>query len=108
MPVIGALLGRPDGAGEAGFDGTATELLGKLRDICSEAQQRARWFPNTAAAAGTHLRRIAPLLDQRGIAVVRDKTPDRNRTRKTKIFCRSPETLKALRARFGWTKEERT
>ena len=62
VPVIEALLGRPDGSGAEGFDGTATELLDKLKKICTEAQQKARWFPSSASAAGTHLRRIAPLL----------------------------------------------
>ncbi len=52
VPVIEALLGRPDGPGAQGFDGTATELLDKLKKICTEAQQKARWFPSSASAAG--------------------------------------------------------
>lgn len=105
VPVIEAFLGRRDGPDDQGFDGTAGELLDRLRKICTEAQQRARWFPATSSAAGAQLRRIAPLLEERGIAVEAYKMPSRDRTRKTKIYCRSPATLRALRERFGGTSE---
>jgi putative DNA primase/helicase len=101
VPVIEALLGRPDGSGAEGFDGTATELLDKLKKICTEAQQKARWFPNSASAAGTHLRRIAPLLEERSIVVDTYRMTGRDRGRRTKIYCSSGAAFHALRARFG-------
>ena len=105
-PGLQSLLDRAPVAGERGFDGTATQLLDRLRSICSEAQQRQRWFPATPAAAGAQLRRVAPLLEGRGIVVASYKATSRDRTRKIKLHCRSPDVFAALKARLGGAAKE--
>ena len=104
VPVIEALLGRPDGPGEPGFDITATELLDRLRKICTETVQRARWFPNTAAAVGAQLRRIAPLLAERGI--VTEAYRIAHGMRRIKLRCRDTAIFASLAARFRSNREE--
>jgi hypothetical protein len=97
VPVIEELLGR-GGYDLAGFDGTAEELLGKLRGLCSETQQRAKWFPANASQMGTRLRRDAPLLKSRSIDVLHYRE-GRQKTRKIVIRCASQAVFEALRSR---------
>lgn len=98
LPIVEAVLGR-GGFGPVGFDGTAAELLVKLREVTGETQQRARWFPNTPSAVGSQLRRLAPLLEERGIVLDHYKAPNRAKTRKTALRCATPELFEALSAR---------
>lgn len=109
-PGLASLLGRAPAEGERAFDGTATQLLERLRGICNEAQQRQRWFPTTAAAAGAQLRRVAPLLEGRGVVVASYRATGSDRTRKTRLCCRSPDVFGALKKLFGGAPkdEERT
>jgi hypothetical protein len=99
VPVLEVVLGR-SGLRAEGFAGTATELLAKLREVCSESEQKARWFPGTPSHVGSALRRVAPLLRQRGIAFDDDRDADRNRTRRLKLRCVSEAAFEELRARF--------
>jgi putative DNA primase/helicase len=78
--VIEAVLVR-SGLPAEGFAGTASELLAKLPELCSESEQKARWFPSTPSHVGRALRRIAPLLRQREIEFKDDRDTNRNRTR---------------------------
>lgn len=98
VPVIEAVLAL-GGYGPEGFDGTAHDLLGKLKDQCSEAVQRAPWFPKTDAQMGTRLRRDTPLLDSRGIEVVHYKE-GRVKARKILLRCKSEKVFDELRARL--------
>jgi hypothetical protein len=97
VPVIEGLLGR-GGYELAGFDGTAEQLLGKLRELCSEAQQRQKWFPANASQLGARLRRDTPLLESRSILVAHYRE-GRQKTRKIVIRCASQVVFDALRAR---------
>jgi hypothetical protein len=47
---------------EIGFKGSASELLAAIEDHASDAMQKIRTWPRTAAELGGHLRRIAPVL----------------------------------------------
>jgi hypothetical protein len=99
LPFIEALLGRTE-LGAEGFDGTAQDLLAKLNELGSEADRKARWWPNTAALVGSALRRIAPLLRDCGITVDAYKDRDRKRTRRLVLRCRSKAVFEELRARL--------
>jgi len=68
---------RPSTASIAGT--TAADLLDKLNDVCSDADRKQRWFPNTASQVGSALRRVAPLLRSRGI----EFAPHKDRDKKT-------------------------
>jgi len=98
VPLIEFLVGL-GGYGPEGFDGTAHDLLIKLRDQASEVTQRAPWFPKTDAQMGTRLRREVPLLKSRGIIVERYKQ-GRQKTRKLVLRCSSRTIFEALRARL--------
>jgi putative DNA primase/helicase len=108
VPVIEALLGL-GGFGAAGFDGTAHDLLVKLRWQCSETMQRAPWFPKTDAQMGARLRRDTPLLKSRGVLVEHYKQ-GRRKDRKIVLRCLSEKVFDELRARLrseqGATAEE--
>jgi putative DNA primase/helicase len=54
-----------------GWEGTATELLEALSNRVDETRRRQRAWPQTAAAMGNRLERIAPLLERRGLVVTR-------------------------------------
>ena len=99
------VLGRPDGPGAQGFDGTATELLDKPARKKS-APRRSRKPAGSRAvpsAAGIPIcGGIAPLLEERGIVVDTYKNDrPRSRGRRTKVYCSSGAAFEALRARFG-------
>jgi len=98
VPIIEVLLGL-GGFGIEGFDGTAAELLAKLRAQASETTQRAKWFPQNPAQMGTRLRRDTPLLESRGILVEHYKQ-GRRKDRKIVIRCLSERVLDELRARL--------
>jgi putative DNA primase/helicase len=98
VPVIETLLGLFGGYGPEGFDGTAHELLAKLRQQCPDAVQRAPWFPKTNAQMGARLRRDAPLLKSRGIEVAHYKE-GRRKDRKIVLRCISQRVFDELRAR---------
>ena len=97
MPLIEVVVGL-GGYGPEGFDGTAHDLLVKLRDQASEATQRQHWFPKTDAQMGTRLRREVPLLKSRGIVVEHYKE-GRQKTRKIVLRCASEKMLEQLRVR---------
>ncbi|HTT80187.1 MAG TPA: hypothetical protein VMF86_10955, partial [Stellaceae bacterium] len=99
VPAIEAVLVRT-GLLADGFDGTATELLGRLAEVCSEAERRARWYPATAAQIGSALRRIAPLLRARSIEFTAYKDRDKNRTRRIILRCLSDAAYDELRERL--------
>jgi putative DNA primase/helicase len=98
LPALEAVLGRR-GLGPEGFDGTARELLGELREICSEAEQRDRWLPRVESQVGTALRRLAPLLPPRGIVLSHYKV-EREKTRMIALRCRSAEVFDELCTRL--------
>jgi hypothetical protein len=98
VPLIEGVVGL-GGYGPEGFDGTAHDLLVKLRDQASEATQRQPWFPKTDAQMGTKLRRDVPLLKSRGIIVERYKE-GRQKTRKIVLRCASEKMFDALKARL--------
>jgi len=98
VPVIEAFLGLGD-FGVEGFDGTAHDLLVKLRGQCSDTMQRAPWFPKTDAQMGTRLRRDTPLLKSRGI-VVEHYRQGRKKDRKIILRCSSERAFDELRARL--------
>jgi putative DNA primase/helicase len=99
IPAIEAVLGRTR-LGAEGFDGTARELLALLCEVCSEGEQRARWFPRTDSHTGSALRRVAPLLEARGISVAHYKA-GRERARmislKAKIFDELRDRVRGMR-----------
>lgn len=99
VPLIEAMLGR-GGLLAEGFDGTAADLLAKLAEVASEPQQKARWYPSTAAQAGSKLRIVAPLLRSRGILFETYKDRDRKRTRRIVLRCVSEAVFDELRTRF--------
>jgi putative DNA primase/helicase len=98
VPAIEGVLARI-GVHAAGFEGTATELLGRLGEVCSEAERRARWYPATASQVGSRLRRIAPLLRSRGIEFRSHKDTAKKRTRLIILRCVSEAAFGELRAR---------
>ena len=54
-----------------GWEGTPTELLGRLNNRVSEGIRKARSWPMTAQALGNRIDRIAPLLRAKGFVVER-------------------------------------
>jgi putative DNA primase/helicase len=98
VPAIEAVLGRTELLVD-GFDGTAADLLDKLNDVCSDADRKQRWFPNTASQVGSALRRVAPLLRSRGIEFAPYKDRDKKRTRRIVLRCASEAAFDELRAR---------
>lgn len=98
VPVIEVMLGRT-GLKADGFSGTASDLLAKLREVCSEAEQKSRWFPGTASQVGSALRRITPLLRSRGIEFAHHRE-GKNRTRCITLRCASETVFDELRARL--------
>jgi hypothetical protein len=99
LPAIEAVLGRSGFTAE-GFDGTASELLDRLGEICSEPERRSRWYPANASQLGGSLERIAPLLHSRGIEFKRYKDRDRKRTRRIVLRCASGGAHDELRVRI--------
>ena len=97
LPAIEAVLGR-SGLGVEGFDGTAHQLLAKLCEVCSEPEQRARWFPRTDSQMGSAIRRIAPLLKARSITVEHYKA-GRQKTRMMSLRCISQRAFEDLAQR---------
>jgi putative DNA primase/helicase len=97
LPAIEAVLGRTGLAAE-GFAGTASELLDRLGEVCTEPERRARWYPANASQLGGALERIAPLLRSRGIEFKRYKDRDRKRTRRIVLRCVSEAVHDELRA----------
>ncbi len=98
VPVIESLLGL-GGFGLEGFEGTAGELLVKLRGQASEITQRGKWFPQNPAQMGTRLRRDTPLLKSRGILVEHHKA-GRRKDRMIVLRCSSERVFDELRARL--------
>jgi putative DNA primase/helicase len=97
LPLIEAVLART-GLDAAGFDGTATELLKRLDEVCGEAERKQQWFPKTASQLGGALNRIAPLLRLRRIEFQRYKV-GRGRDRRIALRCASEAVRDELRAR---------
>jgi len=97
LPLIEAVLART-GLDAAGFDGTATELLKRLDEVCGEAERKQQWFPKTASQLGGALNRIAPLLRLRRIEFQRYKV-GRGRDRRIALRCASEAVYHELRAR---------
>jgi hypothetical protein len=59
------VLTRPDP--DQGWTGTAMDLLAVLGDEAGEQLRRSRHWPETAAALGSQLRRLAPVLAAAGV-----------------------------------------
>lgn len=105
VPAIEEVLGR-GGLGLEGFEGTAHELLTRLRSVCSEGQQKQRWFPNSDSQMGSAIRRIAELLKSRGIEVAYHRV-GRMKTRIIVLRCASERVFSDLQARvLGKASEE--
>jgi hypothetical protein len=98
LPALEAVLTRT-ALDVIGFDGTASELLDRLGEVCSEAERRARWYPSNASQLGGALDKIAPLLRSRSIEFTRYRDPDRKRTRRVIVRCASEAIYEELRAR---------
>jgi hypothetical protein len=62
------------------WEGTATELLGKLNAIVDEGTSKERSWPKTAKSLGRAVARLAPVLRQSGIPVDRAKRTGQSRT----------------------------
>jgi putative DNA primase/helicase len=82
----------------AGFEGTATELLKRLDEVCGEGERKQKWYPKTPSQLGSKLSEIAPLLRPRGIEFRRDKL-GRGRDRRIVLRCASEAVYDELRAR---------
>jgi hypothetical protein len=67
--------------GAHGFEGTATELLGRLGSLVAEGTRKERGWPKTGRALSGALRRLAPNLRALGIEVsfVRETTGEKRR-----------------------------
>jgi hypothetical protein len=101
VPAIEAVLGRLELPID-GFDGTATELLRRLDEICGKDQRKQHWYPKTASQLGSGLNRIAPLLRPCGIEFRRYKQ-GKGRDRRIMLRCTSETAFDELRARLmGW------
>ncbi len=50
-----------------GWEGTATQLLQLVNDAVPESQRKSRFWPSSASAMGSRLRRVAPLLRRVGL-----------------------------------------
>jgi hypothetical protein len=98
VPAIETVLART-GLDAAGFDGTATELLRRLDEVCGEAERRSRWYPVNPSQLGSELRVIAPLLRSRGIDFRPYKDSRRKRTRLIILRCLSEAVFEEVRAR---------
>jgi putative DNA primase/helicase len=97
LPAIEAVLART-GLDVAGFDGTATELLKRLDEVCGDAERKQKWFPKNASQLGSALNKIAPLLRRRGVEFQRYKL-GRGRDRRIVLRCLSQAAYDELRAR---------
>jgi putative DNA primase/helicase len=97
LPPIEAVLART-GLDAAGFDGTVTELLKRLDDVCGETERKQKWFPKYASQLGSALSRAAPLLRLRGIEFQRYKL-GRGRDRRIVLRCTAEAAYDELRAR---------
>lgn len=99
LPVIEALLGRA-GLDFSGFDGTATELLKRLEDICGESERKQKWYPKTPSQLGSKLTESAPLLRPRGIEFQRYKV-GKGRDRHIVLRCVSEAAYDELQVRVA-------
>jgi hypothetical protein len=97
LPPIEAVLART-GLDVAGFDGTATELLKRLEDVCGNTERKQKWYPKNASQLGSALNRAAPLLRLRAIEFQRYKL-GRGRDRRIVLRCISEAAYDELRAR---------
>jgi putative DNA primase/helicase len=97
LPTIEAVLGRT-GLDAAGFDGTATELLHRLGDVCGDSERKQRWYPKTPSQLGSALTEIASLLRPRGIEFRRYKV-GKDRERRIVLRCASKAVYDELRVR---------
>ena len=70
-----------------GFTGTAQRLLDNFRDDCGQNDRALRCLPQTAAALGNRLRRLAPALRRLGIEIV---FPPRTAKERTVILRKRP------------------
>jgi len=59
---------------EAGWQGTATELLAELNQAIAEDVRKSRFWPQKVNALGNAVDRAAPLLRQKGINVTKRAT----------------------------------
>ena len=56
--------------GKSGWEGLTSDLLEGLRNIATEEQRRAKWFPTKREKLGKDLTYIAPVMRRMGINVV--------------------------------------
>jgi hypothetical protein len=81
---------------EAGFEGTATELLARLNDLADEKVQKLKDWPTTGRKMSGELRRLAPPLRKLGYIVELDeREPTRGRKRLLRLGTR--ETVQTVR-----------
>lgn len=75
----------PGGRDPAPWEGTAAELLDKVRQLCAEARMPASDLPEDVRAVGRQVREIAPALRKAGVDIRASRTGKRRalRIRKT-------------------------
>jgi hypothetical protein len=81
----------PGGRDPAPWDGTAAELLDKVRQICAETRMPASDLPHDVRAAGRQVREIAPALRKAGVDIRTSRTGKRRTLRIQKITDPAPE-----------------
>jgi hypothetical protein len=85
--------GRVRTLAEAGaWEGTCTDLLGKLAEGVDERTTKSREWPKNARALGGQLRRLGPSLRKAGVLVEHKRAPGGGRTRMVYISRAAPGT----------------
>src|SRR5262249_47918563 len=67
------------------WTGTASDLLGALTDLVSEAQRKSKSWPNTPSSLSGRLRRAATFLRKAGIEIAFDRETNHKRSRSIHI-----------------------
>jgi putative DNA primase/helicase len=68
-PVAVAIRDYVFGHADRAWEGKPSELLAALTDMVPEKTRKAKWWPGSASALGSKLRRAAPLLIRAGLVV---------------------------------------
>lgn len=75
--VAVAVMAYVNQAHPTGWSGTATELLAALNERVPESVRRSRAWPFKPQSLGNEIKRVAPLLRQKGLAVEKRHSGDR-------------------------------